>query len=233
MSLTPAEFLSRYVESQTLRPGEEKFFEGVLEGFKLHVEAVKKSPGVYIIHKLAYLITKLSSCPLEYFPPVDFNRFPRGPISRPPPSENPLNAWAHKCTITASPHILSGPLFGRTIVIKDNTTIASVPCLMGTSNFTDWVPKTDATIVTRILEAGGTIVGKAVCENFSLSGVSETAATGPVENPWAVGKGYNAGGSSSGCGSLIGAGEVEMGMGGDQGGSIRLPAAWCGIYGMK
>lgn len=102
---------------------------------------------------------------------------------------------------------------------------------MGTSNFTDWVPKTDATVVTRILEAGGTIVGKAVCENFSLSGVSETAATGPVDNPWA--KGYNAGGSSSGCGSLIGCGEVEMGMGGDQGGSIRLPSAWCGIYGMK
>ncbi|EIM81410.1 amidase signature enzyme [Stereum hirsutum FP-91666 SS1] len=211
MSLTPAQFLSRYVESQTFRPGEDKFFEGVLEAFKLHVDAVEQEA--------------------EYFPPVDLERFPRGPISRPPPSENTNNAWAHKCTITAKPPITNGPLSGRTIVLKDNITVKDVPCLMGTSNFTDWVPKTDATIVTRILEAGGTIVGKAVCENFSLSGVSETAATGPVDNPWA--KGYNAGGSSSGCGSLIGCGEVEMGMGGDQGGSIRLPSAWCGIYGMK
>jgi len=89
----------------------------------------------------------------------------------------------------------------------------------------------DATVVTRVLDAGGTIVGKAVCESFCLSGGSHTSQSGPVHNPYR--HGYSSGGSSSGCGALVGAGEVEMAIGGDQGGSIRMPGAWCGIYGMK
>jgi len=106
-----------------------------------------------------------------------------------------------------------------------------VPCQLGTSVFTDWIPRTDATVVTRVLSAGGTIVGKAVCENFSMSGSSFTSASGPVDNPYA--KGYTSGGSSSGCGYLVGSGEVDLGIGGDQGGSIRLPSAFCGLVGMK
>lgn len=86
-------------------------------------------------------------------------------------------------------------------------------------------------LVTRLLEAGATILGKAVCENLSLCASSFSAATGPVENPHA--RGYTSGGSSSGCGSLIGGGVVEAGIGGDQGGSIRFPASYCGIVGMK
>lgn len=61
---------------------------------------------------------------------------------------------------------------------KDNVAVKGVPCLLGTDIFDDWVPNTDATIVTRILEAGGIINGKAVCENLSLWGVSCSAATG-------------------------------------------------------
>lgn len=86
-------------------------------------------------------------------------------------------------------------------------------------------------VVTRLLEAGATIVGKAVCENLSLCASSFSAATGPVENPYAVG--YTTGGSSSGCGHLVGAGTIDVGIGGDQGGSIRFPASYCGIVGMK
>ena len=86
-------------------------------------------------------------------------------------------------------------------------------------------------LVTRILDAGGTIVGKAHCEYFCLSGGSHTSALGPVQNPYK--HGYSAGGSSSGCGALVGAGEVEMAIGGDQGGSIRMPACYSGCYGMK
>jgi amidase len=93
------------------------------------------------------------------------------------------------------------------------------------------VPDVDATLVTRILDAGGTILGKAHCEYFCLSGGSHTSALGPVQNPFKFG--YAAGGSSSGCGALVGAGEVEMAIGGDQGGSIRMPACWSGCYGMK
>lgn len=79
--------------------------------------------------------------------------------------------------------------------------------------------------------AGARIKGKAVCENLCLSANSFTSASGPVHNPHR--RGYSAGGSSSGCGALVGAGQVDMAIGGDQGGSIRLPAALCGIYGMK
>ena len=92
-------------------------------------------------------------------------------------------------------------------------------------------PSVDATVVTRILDAGGEIVGKAVCENFSTSGGSHTCASGPIHNPHK--HGYSAGGSSSGCAALVAAGEVDMAIGGDQGGSIRLPSSFCGIYGMK
>lgn len=89
----------------------------------------------------------------------------------------------------------------------------------------------DATIVTRILESGGTIIGKAVCENLSTSAASFTAATGPVSNPYA--KGYSAGGSSSGTANLVAKGEVDLGIGADQGGSIRIPASLCGLVGFK
>ncbi|KAJ9144266.1 Amidase [Pleurostoma richardsiae] len=89
----------------------------------------------------------------------------------------------------------------------------------------------DATVVTRILDNGGIIAGKAVCENLSRGAVSCTAATGPVDNPYA--KGYSAGGSSSGTATLVGSGAVDMGIGCDQGGSVRIPASLCGLYGFK
>ena len=76
-----------------------------------------------------------------------------------------------------------------------------------------------------------TIVGKAHCEYFCFSGGSHTSAPGPVHNPRK--HGYSAGGSSSGSAALVATGEVDMAIGGDQGGSIRMPAAFCGIYGMK
>ena len=74
-------------------------------------------------------------------------------------------------------------------------------------------------------------MGKAHCEYFCLSGGSHTSAMGPVHNPYKYG--YSAGGSSSGSGALVGAGEVDMAIGGDQGGSIRMPSCWSGCYGMK
>ena len=114
---------------------------------------------------------------------------------------------------------------------QDNVAVKGVPCMMGTAVFSDWTPNTDATIVTRILETGGTVVGKAVCENLSLWGVSLSAATGRLNNVHAAG--YSAGGSSSGTGVLVARGEVDLGIGGDQGGSIRIPAACQGLVGLK
>jgi amidase len=161
----------------------------------------------------------------DYLPPV---RYPRTPGYRPGANENPLNAWAVKTEVRGAAH---GPLSGKRVVLKDNICLAGVPMMNGASTLEGYVPDVDATVVTRILDAGGTIVGKAHCEYFCLSGGSHTSALGPVHNPYKYG--YSAGGSSSGCGALVGAGEVEMAIGGDQGGSIRMPASYSGCYGMK
>lgn len=154
--------------------------------------------------------------------------YPRTPGRRPDPHENPLNAWYVKTDIQGA---ASGPLRGRRVVLKDNISLAGVPMMNGASTLEGYVPDVDATVVRRVLDAGGVIAGKAHCEYFCLSGGSHTNATGPVHNPWR--KGHIAGGSSSGCGALVGAGEIDLSIGGDQGGSIRIPAAFSGCYGMK
>jgi amidase len=103
--------------------------------------------------------------------------------------------------------------------------------MIGADLLDGYVPDVDATIVERILDAGGEIAGKAVCEYYCVSGGSHTSSTGPVQNPRKPG--YSAGGSSSGSAALVACGEVDMAIGGDQAGSIRIPASHCGIVGLK
>lgn len=160
--------------------------------------------------------------------PVPSVEFPRVPGVRPPADQNKLGAWAFKSEVKGA---TEGKLAGKTIALKDNVALAGVPMMNGSSTLEGFIPTVDATIVTRILEAGGTIVGKAVCEQFCLSGGSHTSDPGPVHNPHR--QGYSAGGSSSGSAALVAAGEVDMAIGGDQGGSIRIPSSFCGTYGMK
>jgi amidase len=155
-------------------------------------------------------------------------KYPRTPGRRPAPEENTHNAWYIKTTVEGAP---SGKLKGKRVVLKDNICLAGVPMMNGASTMEGYVPDVDATVATRVLDAGGTIVGKAVCEYFCFSGGSHTSSSGPVHNPRRMG--YSAGGSSSGSATLVGLGEVEMALGGDQGGSIRMPSSYCGIYGMK
>jgi len=166
----------------------------------------------------------LDSLP-DYLPRV---RYPRTPGYRPTGAENLYGAWYRKLNLKGAS---KGKLTGRKIALKDNVCVAGVPLSGGSSILEGYLPEVDATIVTRILDAGGEIVGKAVCEYFSFSGGSHTSATGPVQNPRKPG--YSAGGSSSGSAALVAAGEVEMAIGGDQGGSIRIPSSYCGTYGMK
>ncbi|RFU30447.1 hypothetical protein B7463_g5915, partial [Scytalidium lignicola] len=167
----------------------------------------------------------------DYYPPVDLERFPRENVHFPAPEDNPLGAWAWKCTVKDKRPTPSGLLEGKTVVLKDCIALAGVPFLLGTEMIKDYVPKMDATLVTRMLEAGCTITGRAVCENMCHSATSHSAGTGVVHNPYA--KGYSSGGSSSGCGALVASGAVDMGVGADQGGSIRVPAGWCGLFGLK
>ncbi|MBE7635278.1 amidase [Sneathiella sp. P13V-1] len=155
-------------------------------------------------------------------------RYPRSPGHFPSLTENPLNAWYVKTDVKGA---MDGPLRGKRIALKDTVCLAGVPMMNGSSIMEGYIPEIDATIVTRMLDAGGTIAGKAHCENFCLSGGSHTNAKGPIHNPWK--RGYMAGGSSGGSAALVAAGEVDMAIAGDQGGSIRIPASNCGVYGMK
>ena len=160
--------------------------------------------------------------------PVPAITYPRTAGHHPAGNENPHNAWYVKTTVRGAP---TGKLTGKTIALKDNICLAGVPMMNGASTLRGYVPDVDATVVTRILDAGGTIVGKVHCEYFCFSGGSHTGAAGPVHNP--LRKGFSAGGSSSGSAAVVAAGEVDMALGGDQGGSIRIPASFCGIYGLK
>ena len=162
---------------------------------------------------------------VERKPPV---LYPRAGAWRPEPADNPLNAWYYRCTIKGAK---SGKLKGKTLAIKDNICVAGVPMMNGASVLEGYVPDIDATVVTRILDAGGEILGKSVCENLCFSGGSHTCDTPAVMNPH--NNAYSTGGSSSGSAALVASGVVDMAIGGDQGGSIRMPAAWCGIYGLK
>ena len=154
-------------------------------------------------------------------------KYPRTPGYRPKAEENKHGAWYIKTTIKGKS---TGKLAGKTAAIKDTVCVAGVPMMVGSSVLEGYMPEVDATLVTRILDAGGTILGKAVTEEFAFSSGSHTAATGLVHNP--VKRGYNAGGSSSGSAALVAAGEVDMAIGSDMAGSVRIPAAHCGIVGL-
>jgi amidase len=144
------------------------------------------------------------------------------------PAENPLNAWYWKCSIKGASQ---GPLFGKRIAAKDNICVAGIPMMNGTVVLEGYVPEFDATIVSRSLLAGAEIVGKAVCESLSFGGSSFTADTGPVLNPHDLSR--TTGGSSSGAAALVAIGECDAALAADQGGSIRIPSAWCGVIGLK
>jgi len=162
--------------------------------------------------------------------PVLEVRYPRTSGWRPAPADNPLGAWYWRCEIEGAS---GGILRGKTVAIKDNVCVAGIPMMNGCAVLEGYVPEVDATIVSRILDAGGKIVGKAVCEALccSTDANSHTSDTGPVYNPYDLTR--STGGSSSGSAALLAAGQVDMAIGGDQGGSIRIPASWCGVYGLK
>src|SRR6516165_11916833 len=158
-------------------------------------------------------------------------RLPEPPArawQRPDAAVNELGAWYVTSDITEA---AAGPLAGRRVAIKDNIAVAGLPMMNGSATVEGYVPRRDATVVTRLLAAGATIAGKAVCEELCFDGGSHTSKTGPVHNPWNRAK--TTGGSSSGSAALVAAGLADMALGGDQAGSIRIPSAFCGTVGHK
>jgi amidase len=155
-------------------------------------------------------------------------KYPRGRGRAPTEAENPLNAWAWIGGVQGA---AEGPLKGIRVGIKDNISVAGLPMRNGSDLLDGFEPDEDATVVTRILDAGGIIAGKTTCEDLCFSGSSHTSKPKPVRNPFD--RARSAGGSSSGNAAAIARGDVTMCVGGDQGGSVRTPASWSGVVGLK
>lgn len=134
--------------------------------------------------------------------------------------ENPLNAWYYRIEVTG---VTTGKLANRAVVLRDNIALAGVSMTNGASMLEGSVPPYDAIVATRLLDADAIILGKTTCKHSCLSGGNHTSDPVSVHNP--LRRGYSVGGSSSGSAASVVLGEVSLAIGGDQGGSARIPAA--------
>lgn len=156
-------------------------------------------------------------------------RYPdRLPGRRPRAGEDPCNAFITCCEVKGA---AEGRLKGRKVGLKDNIRVAGIAMTNGSSLMSAFVPSSDAVVVERLLDAGATITGKLNMDDFGFAGTSETSAYGVIRNP--RNPAYSAGGSSGGCGAAVVTGDVDIAIAVDQGGSGRIPAAWCGAVALK
>jgi amidase len=154
----------------------------------------------------------------------------REPGYRPSAAEDPLNAWTWKCEIEGAPE---GILTGKTVSYKDQMAIAGIPMSIGSFALEGFIPDFDATVVTRVLAAGGKIIGHNT-QNGLSGGFGFGGGIGDYGRPLNPhNRDHVTGGSSAGSGAAVAAGEVDIAFGGDQGGSIRIPAALSGNVGLK
>ena len=148
-----------------------------------------------------------------------------------------LNAFVHvdaEGALAAADAVQPGdprPFAGVPIAIKDTAAVAGMPFTMASDIFGDFVPGHDSFAVRRLRAAGFVLVGKTNMPEFGIVPVSESRRFGPARNPWDPGR--TPGGSSGGAAAAVAAGIVPLAHGSDGGGSIRIPAACCGLVGLK
>jgi aspartyl-tRNA(Asn)/glutamyl-tRNA(Gln) amidotransferase subunit A len=124
-----------------------------------------------------------------------------------------------------------GPLHGVPVTIKDLLWTKDIPTQFGSEIFRGFRPPEDSPVVTRLQDAGAIVLGKTTTSEFGWTGVSHSPLTGITHNPWK--HGYNAGASSAGAGAACGAGYGPLHQGSDGAGSVRMPAHFCGVFGLK
>jgi amidase len=143
-------------------------------------------------------------------------------------ADDPYNAVVHWCSVTAGNE---GPLTGVRIGVKDSVAVAGIPLTCGSKVFEGFVPTRDSVVTERILRAGGQIVCTTNMDDLATSGGGDTSAWGPTRNPFDPRR--TAGGSSGGSAAALYYDDVDVTIGCDQGGSIRVPGSWCGVVGLK
>ena len=148
--------------------------------------------------------------------------------AKPSRDDDPFNAIVRRCLVRGAP---TGVLAGKRVGLKNNVSVAGMPMTCGSLVMEGYVAESDATIVTRLLDAGAEIVATLNLDNFAFSGAGDTSAYGPMLNPH--NRDHLAGGSSGGSAAALYYDDIDITIGGDQGGSIRIPASWCGVVGLK
>lgn len=196
------------------------------------VHGLRRSPT----DEIAAISTRLQSCEVS---PVELTEQALARIAKQDPTLNAFQLVLAEQALVAARKAereivagnYRGPLHGVPVAVKDLLALAGTPTTAGSRILADWTPNFDSAAVERLRAAGAIIVGKTRMSEFAYSPGSNNAHYGPTRNPWNLER--DTGGSSSGSGAAVAAGLAFGALGSDTGGSIRIPAALCGIVGLK